>query len=999
MTRTHHQQRYRVPRLGGSIAAAGPITEDSPAALRSGSERAEKLWRYLTSIAGTTKIGVVLTPEISTAHCTPHPNGDGWVVRITTSGLPQPATDLEQTRFDYETQLGLGLHETGHILYTDFAAYTQSKAAVVDEHSDSVQSFVDSLFNIFEDGVCEQSLREDFSESAAGRLHTVNLNLCRHRLESTDPVLRQNMTVDRAIKAAATDIAVADSTITERLRDTDIEEWQFASDTHERAFEALFPTIRDTHVKTLTAPDPATRYQYMADCARIVLDVITTDDTSPNSQTLTQPDGKPAQSSSDSTPSSSGGPDGKSASDDATEPDGDGQRPDSASEPRSAEATSDSNSGDGTGDTGEADAADSGDVDTGAETGSADNGTSSGDAGADNLPDGDELETPVATNDGTDADETAFGSPHPSPEEADADGQTASNASSTADVDASVDTRDVSQDPDISPSEAATQQEAVSGVRSSDSAPVPSGEQNTSAGTGTDGPQSESEADQSPSSQPKASGISDETGDPDQPDADDSGTDTGSATEQNSEDAATSGPTADSDSDGADTDSAAETQNQPAPEECEQPSLSQFGTNPGSSDDENIDDGSEGETPASSDTESNTPDPDESVSENGSAPEEESKAGPRDTTPSHNGESTTSEEDEAEDRTPSGSDSPTGEQTEPSNGADTASDQSSADETPAASSRPDIGENTPTTPEEIPGLSESKPSQISQEQQTAKREQRRKKRAKDQLNNKLDGLSDDIIILPDADSQFDANRWGTAIENGKVLANIFSNTLEESRFGDTKRGTSFGSRVDSRLVYRVANNDPRVFSAHRRGDDKRYRFVLILDRSASMSSTGEDGGPVGRAEEATIQIAKALDELTVDVAIIDFIHGQPRVVKPFGFPIESCPNRLATANSGGGTPLGHALEVARDLLDNEQGSDPGHIVAMTDDNPTDPGKYHSVFDDCQYPVHGVLIDMPGSGTPDRNRAADLYDDTICIETKAELCDRVLTLARTLTVRQ
>ena len=163
-----------------------------------------------------------------------------------------------------------------------------------------------------------------------------------------------------------------------------------------------------------------------------------------------------------------------------------------------------------------------------------------------------------------------------------------------------------------------------------------------------------------------------------------------------------------------------------------------------------------------------------------------------------------------------------------------------------------------------------------------------------------------------------------------------------------------------------------------------------------MGSRHEGPSPVAQAELAVIQVATALEACGVDVAIIDFYRTEVRVIKPFSLSVDATKERLATGEADGMTPLGEALEVAIKLLDAEAGTDPGHIIAMTDDRPTDETRYRDAFNDSSYPVHGTLINLDGQAASTGDET-DLYDTTVSVTSTSELRDRILHLAATLVV--
>jgi Mg-chelatase subunit ChlD len=99
---------------------------------------------------------------------------------------------------------------------------------------------------------------------------------------------------------------------------------------------------------------------------------------------------------------------------------------------------------------------------------------------------------------------------------------------------------------------------------------------------------------------------------------------------------------------------------------------------------------------------------------------------------------------------------------------------------------------------------------------------------------------------------------------------------------------------DTTAGHRLLIGDPRVCKVDTPGGEKRYALVLVLDRSGSM----RNGEPP-----------------KIEVAIVDFVDGHARLVKPFSVETRHVQAGLLDADCGGGTPLADALELARQLVE------------------------------------------------------------------------------------
>ena len=156
------------------------------------------------------------------------------------------------------------------------------------------------------------------------------------------------------------------------------------------------------------------------------------------------------------------------------------------------------------------------------------------------------------------------------------------------------------------------------------------------------------------------------------------------------------------------------------------------------------------------------------------------------------------------------------------------------------------------------------------------------------------------------------------------------------------------------------------------------------------------GEAIKRAEEAVAQVAIALEACGVELSIIDFYKDSIRILKPFEQSVKESRNRLLTAEAEGQTPLGKAVGVAKAQLDSYH--EPGHILAITDDDPTDTERYLAEVESSPYPVHGALIDLAQRQPSHDSRNQDLYDTSISVSSKGELRSKLIHLAERLALR-
>lgn len=933
---------YPTQDLKGAHSNVPVDVDDTNAYLRAADQRAQKIRRYLTTITGTNNLHILLTDTIDTADVRPY--GGGYLVRITTTPLPQPATDLDRDVFDSAAQHGLALHEAGHVLYTDFNAFVTALDESTSSDHDTIQEYGQEIFNGFEDGAIEQLIRENFSETAAKRLAVVNHNLRQHRLESAPPERRQNMRATDAVQTAILDICVADSGVTDHLLDDANDEWQFAGPDHEQLFTALLPVIRETYIKTLTAPDAETRTEHIAQCWEII-EATLFGTASPDEQ---QAQGSQSGDKSDSEADQHDGRD---------ERDGDGQDDHQDSSPTTGGGTSDDAAGDNQSTDDAHSAGDSAGADeTGADGAQPDESNKT--AGE---------QAPNSATDTADSSETA-GDSTPAdlqldPADADTPDEFDAPRANTADLEelAAQDPPDELDATDTSPEldEDDLTDTAEAGTETETASSKPDDRRETDSDAT---PDAESPADTDGEATPDAADTGEEDTDTNADPAADTDPDAESGpddvTQAESEAVtSTTGDDADTTSEPDGNDPTSETQS------VGQTSLSEF-TGGNSDPDSEPDAGPQShDNDIEAEADADTPDAD--------VDGEDTAAGASD------GETEAAQNAGAE--TPADSQ---GDATTPGGERETQSD----------AARPDSPQPTPPRPEsdDLPeDLAETEEGHLSSERSEARQEAEREARARERVETVVDQLDFDPEVLPTPPASASPARFGPLKREVRPLKQALQNRLDNTAKDDIQRGTTSG-RLQSGLLYNLAVNNPNVMGQRRPGDNKDYRFVLILDRSSSMG--GED---IKRAEDAVVQAALALDACGVDVCIIDFYQNGIRILKPFEQPIEECKSRLLTGATSGRTPLGKALAFATEQL--ELYREPGHIIAITDDDPTDESRYREVLASCPYKVHGALINLGRGTPPNPSRADQLYDSHTCIGAKSALLEELVQLGYRLAV--
>ncbi|WP_254841500.1 MULTISPECIES: VWA domain-containing protein [Haloarculaceae] len=229
------------------------------------------------------------------------------------------------------------------------------------------------------------------------------------------------------------------------------------------------------------------------------------------------------------------------------------------------------------------------------------------------------------------------------------------------------------------------------------------------------------------------------------------------------------------------------------------------------------------------------------------------------------------------------------------------------------------------------------------------------------------GSIDSLSVLPQIGEQAPPARWQAATAGADAVGGTLRMALRESRRDQTRSGVTSGS-FDRRRAGALARGDVDAFSVRQQGDEKQYDLVLVLDRSSSMSNL------IDTAEDAVARFALACEDLGINVAIIDFVHGDARLIKPFSVETEHVQASLLSGKTGGGTPLTDALGLARRLL--EQRRDSPLVLIITDGKPGSPGDYQEELQQTYTPVCGLTLalDLPRGQAPERAKDVEQFYD-------------------------
>lgn len=256
---------------------------------------------------------------------------------------------------------------------------------------------------------------------------------------------------------------------------------------------------------------------------------------------------------------------------------------------------------------------------------------------------------------------------------------------------------------------------------------------------------------------------------------------------------------------------------------------------------------------------------------------------------------------------------------------------------------------------------------------------------------------EDLDILPEPDSQAVPDiDWAAIEQSAALVGDTLAKELRLDKQTNHRDGLSSGSTINVKTAYRLGYGDPRTFTETLPGEEKDYFLVLILDRSASMGPSYYDEESESKISVATNGIARfalACESLDIDVAIIDFYRDDVRLVKPPAVQTEFAKEQILSTETGGKTPLGEALSLARTLADSSPRD--SLIISMTDDKPSDIDAVANEIAASYDPVCSLTIAtdcQPGNPPEQAETLLRKYDQTTTVYDPSQLEARLDELA-------
>ncbi|WP_436932007.1 VWA domain-containing protein [Halosimplex halobium] len=248
------------------------------------------------------------------------------------------------------------------------------------------------------------------------------------------------------------------------------------------------------------------------------------------------------------------------------------------------------------------------------------------------------------------------------------------------------------------------------------------------------------------------------------------------------------------------------------------------------------------------------------------------------------------------------------------------------------------------------------------------------------------GSLDELSILPAGDEVVPPREWDAIEEGAEQVGETLKMYLRLDRRKSVRRGLSAGA-YDTRAGHRLAIGDPRVCKSRTLGNEKQYALVLVLDRSSSM----RHGSPrkIEVATQALARFALAAENLGIRVAVIDFIGGEARLIKPFSVPTRHVQAALLDDSVAGGTPLADALGLARNLLETQR--DEPMIITVTDGEPSSVEDVKSQITSSFAPICSLTIatDSPSNTlSEDASELARYYERQEAVFSPERLDDRL-----------
>lgn len=230
------------------------------------------------------------------------------------------------------------------------------------------------------------------------------------------------------------------------------------------------------------------------------------------------------------------------------------------------------------------------------------------------------------------------------------------------------------------------------------------------------------------------------------------------------------------------------------------------------------------------------------------------------------------------------------------------------------------------------------------------------------------------------DGPIDESRLQEAERLSKRTKRLFARKLRHLNKDKVVRGKERGE-FDSRALIPAERGSTRTFKQIKKGEDKNYSCMIVVDRSGSMSGNVKD------VELAVGAISWGLEENGVDTCILDTESSMTTLSKPFGTSTDSFKKKIFAGRCSGGTPLTGTMKFARQRMKRGQGDYPFAIV-ITDGCPSSVSAFKDEVAKANFPVLGLYMTNNKSGVNDQ---LSLYDKAVTCTGNDDINQRLINL--------
>ena len=247
------------------------------------------------------------------------------------------------------------------------------------------------------------------------------------------------------------------------------------------------------------------------------------------------------------------------------------------------------------------------------------------------------------------------------------------------------------------------------------------------------------------------------------------------------------------------------------------------------------------------------------------------------------------------------------------------------------------------------------------------------------INSLAAGEGTDEIAIAD-DGTVNQSRLQESKNLSRKTARLFERRLKQLNKDKVLRNKERG-KFDSRALIPAERGSTRAFKKTKKGEEKNYSCMIVLDRSGSMRNDIED------VELAAGAVAWGLEENGVDTCILDTESSMTTLSKPFGTTTDSFKQKVFAGRCGGGTPLQHTVDFARQRMKRGEGEYPFMII-ITDGGVHGKKEFKNHVNDANFPVLGFYIGTSKGTVEDQ---LTLYDRAVVCDSDENVSKKLMNL--------